>query len=58
MANEPTWRVATYTGGSGGNCVEVGAADHAILIRDSKDRTGETLTVTAATWRAFANSLK
>lgn len=24
MTNEPTWRVATYTGSSG-NCVEVGA---------------------------------
>jgi Domain of unknown function (DUF397) len=24
MANEPAWRVATYTGGNG-NCVEVGA---------------------------------
>ena len=57
MSNEPAWRVATYTGSSG-NCVEVGDTDHAILIRDSKDRTGETLTVTAATWRAFANSLK
>jgi hypothetical protein len=25
MADEPTWRVASYTGGNGGSCVEVGA---------------------------------
>jgi Domain of unknown function (DUF397) len=58
MANEPAWRVATYTGGNGGDCVEVGDADHAILVRDSKDRFGGTLTFTAATWQSFANSLK
>ena len=58
MANEPAWRVATYTGGNGGDCVEVGDGDHAILVRDSKDRFGGTLTFTAATWQSFANSLK
>jgi Domain of unknown function (DUF397) len=58
MAHEPAWRVATYTGASGGNCIEVGDADRAILIRDSKDRAGETLKFSAATWQSFANSLK
>jgi hypothetical protein len=58
MANEPAWRVATYTGGNGGDCVEVGDADRAILIRDSKDRTGGTLTFTTANWQSFTNSLK
>jgi Domain of unknown function (DUF397) len=57
MANEPAWRVATYTGGNG-NCVEVSDADHAILIRDSKDRNSGTLTFTAAIWQVSANSLR
>jgi Domain of unknown function (DUF397) len=57
MANEPAWRVATYTGGNG-DCVEVGDADRAILVRDTKDRTGRTLTFTTATWHSFTNSLK
>ena len=57
MANEPTWRVATYTGGNG-NCVEVGDADRAILVRDTKDRDGGTLTFQAATWQSFTNALK
>lgn len=58
MANEPTWRVATYTGSNGGNCVEVGDANHAILVRDSKDRIGGSLAFTTAAWQSFANSLK
>lgn len=58
MADEPAWRVATYTGGNGGNCVEVGDANRAILVRDSKDRDGGTLTFTAATWQVFTNSLR
>ena len=76
MANEPAWRVATYTGGNGGNCVEVaswrvatytggqgncvevGDADRAILVRDTKDRNGGTLTFTAAAWQAFTKSLR
>ena len=58
MTDEPAWRVATYTGASGGNCVEVGDTDRAILVRDTQDRTGGTLTFTAATWQSFTNSLK
>jgi hypothetical protein len=57
MANEPAWRVATYTGGNG-NCVEVGDADRAILVRDTKDRDGGALRFTAAAWQTFTGSLK
>jgi hypothetical protein len=53
-----SWRVASYTGASGGNCVEVGGADRTILVRDTKDRDGGTLTFTAASWQVFANSIK
>lgn len=75
MANEPAWRVATYTGGNGncvevaswrvatytgssGDCVEVGDTDSAVLVRDTKDRDGGTLTFTTATWRSFTDSLR
>lgn len=57
MANGPSWRVATYTGGNG-NCVEVGSADRAILVRDTKDRSGGTLTFTADVWATFTDLLK
>jgi hypothetical protein len=55
--NEQAWRTSSYTS-AGGNCVEVGDANHAILVRDSKDRTGGTLTFPASTWQSFTNSLK
>lgn len=57
MVNEPAWRVATYTGGQG-DCVEVGDANRTILVRDSKDRNGRTLTFTPTIWQAFAEMLK
>jgi hypothetical protein len=46
------WRKATHSNGSG-NCVEVGTAPRAILIRDTTNRSGATLTVSAETWRAL-----
>jgi hypothetical protein len=51
------WRAATYTGGNG-NCVEVADAARAILVRDTKDRPGGTLTFPATTWRAFTGTIK
>ena len=57
MADEPAWRVATYTGSSG-SCVEVGDAERAILVRDTKDRNGGTLMFSAAAWQAFTKTLR
>lgn len=42
----------------GGNCVEVAGTAAVILVRDTRDRDGGTLTFTAVTWQSFANSLK
>ncbi len=58
MTGAPTWRTSSYTGGNGGNCVEVGNADHAVVVRDTKNRDGVVLAVTAGAWRAFAAELK
>ena len=55
--NEQAWRTSSYTG-SQGNCVEVGDTDRAILVRDTKDREGETLAFTTAAWQTFTGSLK
>ena len=48
------WRTSTRSGASGGDCVEV--ADNlpgVVLVRDSKDRGGATLTFPPTAWRAF-----
>jgi len=52
------WRKSSYSGQSGGNCVEVADDDSRILVRDTKDRTGPTLRFTADVWKAFAKQLK
>ena len=49
-----TWRKSSYSGGNGGNCVEVAALPSgAMAVRDSKDPGGPVLRFTAAEWSAF-----
>lgn len=52
------WRKSTYSGGNGGNCVEVAASTSKVLIRDTTDRDGVTLKVRPAAWQEFAERLK
>ncbi|MGW0504846.1 DUF397 domain-containing protein [Micromonospora sp. NPDC003241] len=50
----PRWRTSTRSTDSGGNCVEV--ADNlpgVVLVRDSKDRSGPSLTFAPTAWRSF-----
>ncbi|RDG34791.1 DUF397 domain-containing protein [Streptomyces corynorhini] len=45
-----------YSGGSGNSCVEIAdltATRGAVGVRDSKDKRGPALLVTATTWTAF-----
>ncbi|MET7835167.1 MULTISPECIES: DUF397 domain-containing protein [Micromonospora] len=58
-SDEPCWRTSSRSTDSGGNCVEV--ADNVpgvVLVRDSKDRSGPTLTLTADTWRSLVAHLR
>ena len=51
---EPAWRKSSRSNGASGNCVEV--ADNLpgrVLVRDTKDRDGGTLTFEPAAWSAF-----
>ena len=52
------WRKSSYSDGNGGQCVETAAADGVILVRDTTDRVGTTLSVTSVAWRKFAATLK
>ncbi|SCL24293.1 protein of unknown function [Micromonospora rhizosphaerae] len=52
------WRTSTRSSSNGGNCVEV--ADNlpgVVLVRDSKDRAGGTLTFPPSAWRTFIGQL-
>jgi hypothetical protein len=54
-----TWRKSSYSGGNGGNCVEVAVlAGGRRVVRDSKDPAGPTLTFSPAAWRAFTARLR
>lgn len=50
------WRKSSYSGSNGGQCVEVAAAD-GVMVRDTTNRDGTTLSVPAAAWRTFTASL-
>jgi hypothetical protein len=48
------WRKSSYSGNSGSiNCVEVGNAVHGIVVRDTTDRAGAVLAVSAGAWQAL-----
>ncbi|WFE50193.1 DUF397 domain-containing protein [Micromonospora sp. WMMD1155] len=53
------WRTATRSSNNGGDCVEV--ADNLpgrVLVRDSKDREGGTLTFAPTAWSAFVEGVR
>lgn len=51
------WRKSTYSSGNGGECVELASGQGAVLVRDTTDRGGLTLSVPAGAWTAFLNTL-
>jgi hypothetical protein len=51
------WRKSTYSTGDGGACVEV-ASDGNILVRDTTNRGGGTLAVSAAVWERFVGAIR
>jgi hypothetical protein len=51
------WRKSTYSSANGGQCVEVAAAG-TVLVRDTTDRAGFTLSVPAGAWEAFLATVR
>ncbi|MER5353810.1 DUF397 domain-containing protein [Kitasatospora sp. NPDC002551] len=50
---ELAWFKSSYSGNEGTACVEVAETAHAVLVRDSKDKSGPHLTFTPDSWQAF-----
>ncbi|WP_327233886.1 DUF397 domain-containing protein [Streptomyces sp. NBC_01317] len=48
-----TWFKSSYSEGSGNACVEVAVSPVTIQIRDSKDTSIPSLTVSPKSWSAF-----
>ncbi|MFE1995249.1 DUF397 domain-containing protein [Streptomyces parvulus] len=47
------WFKSSYSGGEGGECVEVAADRAAIQVRDSKERGGAQLAFARDAWAGF-----
>ncbi|WP_141973987.1 DUF397 domain-containing protein [Actinomadura hallensis] len=53
-----SWRKSSYSGGSGGECVEIAAVPGSVLLRDSKDPEGPCLRLTQAAARDLMSRLR
>ncbi len=56
--NRQTWTKSSYSGASGGNCIEVRDDLTRVLVRDTKDRPGPTLQFTSDAWRRLVKQVK
>lgn len=52
------WRKSSYSGGNGGSCVETASGSGAVLVRDTANRDGGTLSFSAGAWTAFLGTLR
>jgi hypothetical protein len=58
MSDNLIWRKASYSGGQGGNCVEIAALpERGHAVRDSKDPNGPVIRLTAGQWAELVKSL-
>ena len=58
--NGDRWRTSSYSGGNGGECVQVAAkpSSRRVLVRDSKDPDGPVLALKPADWQRLINGIK
>ncbi|WP_046469977.1 DUF397 domain-containing protein [Allosalinactinospora lopnorensis] len=49
----PRWRASSYSGTSGGQCVEVARLPGTVAMRDSKTPGGAVLSFSPDSWTAF-----
>ncbi|MFJ9536992.1 DUF397 domain-containing protein [Streptomyces sp. NPDC101225] len=52
------WRKSSFSGDTGGDCVEVADLSSHTAIRDSKNPAGGVVTVTAGAFSAFLRILR
>ncbi|MFB7518101.1 DUF397 domain-containing protein [Streptomyces sp. NPDC056144] len=57
MSSDIKWVKSSYSGPSGGDCVEVASTPDTIHVRDSKDITVPSLTLSPTAWDAFVSAV-
>ena len=58
METADGWRKSSYSGANGGECIEVVTIAETVLVRDSRDKSGDVLSVPASAWRAFVSTMR
>jgi Domain of unknown function (DUF397) len=53
-----SWRKASYSSNGGDSCVEAGSVAGGVLVRDTTDRDGSVLSITAGAWKRFTAALQ
>ncbi|RLL66046.1 DUF397 domain-containing protein [Streptomyces sp. Z26] len=53
ISAELVWFKSSYSGGEGGECVEVAATDYGVCVRDSKDVSRSHLSTPGVSWSHF-----
>jgi hypothetical protein len=57
--NRAIWRKSSYSGGNGGNCVEVARnLPGVVAVRDSKNPDAGTLVFSPAEWKVFLGGIR
>jgi hypothetical protein len=52
------WRKSSFSNANGGDCVETASGTGMILVRDTTDRDGCTLSVPDDAWQRFTDSIR
>jgi hypothetical protein len=52
------WRKSSYSDANGGQCLETAVGNGQVMVRDTADRAGATLALSAGAWRLFTDALK
>ena len=52
------WRTSSYSGAQGGQCVELASRSGLVLVRDTANRDGVTLSVPASAWATFLAAVR
>jgi hypothetical protein len=58
MEQGTDWRKSSYSGPSGGDCVETATGSGMVLVRDTANRAGGTLSIPGDAWKSFVATLR
>ena len=58
VALDTDWRKSSFSDSNGGSCVEAASGSDVILVRDTTNRDGVTLTIPTAAWQTFVTELR